>query len=240
MYIAVEPHLSVYSLTKRITEKRQFIHHRRTMSLISREIENASILDHAHNRIFAGFQVFSKFLPQQKRYERLAAQAESVYVFGVPDVIPPPIAKVTYIQLEPHAQLAKEWFLVSYGASYMSTLATEEQSSIEMPDPERIFHGAWTFDEEMVDILNDWLTSAVGALPFHIEAEQRNYAKQVEIMSRTMGRMTQYLTEEKNAVIGTEIERSVKSSLQENEVGEVTASGSTSSTSSISSTSADQ
>jgi DICT domain-containing protein len=216
MYTVVEPHLSVYTLTKRIPEKRQFIHHRRTMSLISREIENATIIDHSKNRIFAGFQVFSKFLPQQKRYERLAAHAESVYVFGVLDVIPPPIVNITYIQLEPHAQLAKEWFLVSYGPAYMSTLATEEQSTLETPDPERIFHGAWTFEDEMVEILNDWLSSAVNAQPFHISEGQRNYAKQVEIMSRTMASMAQNLADEKNAVIKQEVKQSIDTALPEN------------------------
>jgi DICT domain-containing protein len=210
MYKVIEPHLSVYTLTKRIPEKRHFIHHRRTMSLISREIENATIVDHSRNRIFAGFQVFSKFLPQQRRYERLAARSESVYVFGVMDVIPPPIVNVTYVQLEPHAQLAKEWFLVSYGPSYMSTLATEEQSSLEMPDPERIFHGAWTFDDEMVEILNDWLSSAVGVQPFQVEAGKRNYAKQVEIMSRTMASMAQHLAGEQNSVISKEVTQSMQ------------------------------
>ncbi len=215
MYKVAEPNLSVYALTKRIPEKRHFIHHRRTMSLISREIENASILDHAHNRIFAGFQVMSKFLPQQKRYEKLATHAESVYVFGVMDVIPPPIPNVTYIQLDPHAQLAKEWFLISYGDSFLSTLATEEQSSLEMPDAERIFHGAWTFDAEMVEILNDWLSSAVGTLPFHIAPGQRNTARQIDIMSHIMGRMTQHLSTAGDTVVSQEIERSMQAAVRD-------------------------
>jgi hypothetical protein len=67
----------------------------------------------------------------------------------------------------------------------MRTLVTEEQASLQMPDPERIFHGAWTFDDEMVEILNDWLSNAVNARPFHVADGQRNHAKQVEIMSRT-------------------------------------------------------
>ncbi len=216
MYKVVEPNLSVYTLTRRIPDKRHFIHHRRTMSLISREIENASILDRAHNRIFAGFQVMSKFLPQQKRYEQLAARAESVYVFGIMDVIPPPIPNVTYIQLDPHAQLAKEWFLISYGDSFMSTLATEEQSTLDMPDDERIFHGAWTFDGEMVEILNDWLSSAVNALPLHIDPGQRNAVRQIDIMSHIMGRMTRYLGTADSPVVAQELERSMQAAVKEN------------------------
>jgi DICT domain-containing protein len=205
----VESNLSVYALAKRLREKRQSLHHRRTMSLISREIENATLVDHSHNRLFAGFQVFSKFLPQQQRYEKLAAHAEHIYVFGVADVIPPPIVNVTYIPLEPHAQLAKEWFLVSYGASYMSVLATEEQSSLEMADPERVFHGAWTFDDEMVEILNDWLSNTVGAPPFQFPFSQRDLDTQVEIMSRTIKRLVEQLAGEKDVVVSQEVQRSL-------------------------------
>jgi DICT domain-containing protein len=208
MFTVAEPNLSVYDITRRMPEKRHFIHHRRTMSLISREIEDATLSSHVFNRIFAGFQVFSKFLPQQERYQQLAARAESIYVFGVLDVIPPPIANVTYIQLEPHAQLAREWFLLSYGADYMSVLATEEQSSLTTPDAERIFHGAWTFDDEMVEILNDWLSSAVGTTPLHVEPAQRNQGKQLEIMSRMMARLGKELSNKKDTMRSREVRQS--------------------------------
>ena len=40
-------------------------------------------------------------MPQVKRYRKIAAAAETVYVFGVPDVAPPEIANVQYIHLKP-------------------------------------------------------------------------------------------------------------------------------------------
>lgn len=104
----VDPTFSVYHLIERIEQQSILLNHRRTMSLISYEIENATLIDHVSTRPFAGFQYFSKFLPQAKRYQRLAALSQSVYVFGVPDVEPPELPKVEYIRLTTTDQLAKE------------------------------------------------------------------------------------------------------------------------------------
>jgi DICT domain-containing protein len=188
-HIVIDPSLSVYTLVHRTKEQRTLLNHRRTMSIISYEIENAVILDRTRARIFAGFQRMSRFMPQLERYRLLAEQAESVYVFGVMDVQPPPVAKIRYVPLKETDQLAKEWFLVVDAQDYFSALATEEKTSINDPDNKRLFEGVWSFDEDIVTILQEWLTSLVDAYPL-ARGTSRNYRKQVSLMSDTMGRLT--------------------------------------------------
>lgn len=130
----VDPTFSAFGLIGRTEQQRIQLNHRRTMSLISAEIENATLRDGAVTRIFAGFQYLSKFTAQVKRYERIAARAESVYVFGVQDVTPPSIPKMIYIPLSSRDQLAREWFVISHGVDYSSALATKEVSEINDPD----------------------------------------------------------------------------------------------------------
>ena len=155
---------SVYHLVERLHNiKTQLLQDRKTMNVISYEIENATIIDQAKTRIFSSFQRMSRFLPQVKRYEKLAKNAESIYVFGIPDVKVPEIENITYIPIEPHFQLAKEWFLVSFGKPFASALATQELSHIDDPDNTRQFRGVWTFDPGMVAILEEWLTRIVDA-----------------------------------------------------------------------------
>ncbi len=186
---AVNPDVSVYALVDRLPQQATFVNHRRTMSIISNEIENATLLDSASTRIFAGFQFFSKFIPQIKRYERQATRAESIYVFGVPDITPPPITGIRYMRLTPEAQLAREWFVVSYGRDYLSALATEEQSRFTDPDDQRVFRGIWSFDPDLVVLLHDWLSNLVNAPDLHIDETRRDAATQLRIMGNSMSRI---------------------------------------------------
>lgn len=214
MSITIDPTVSVYGLVQRTQQQNMFINHRRTMSLISYEIENASLVDGAQNRIFSAFQYLSKFMPQVKRYEKLATRAESIYVFGVADVVPPPIPKVTYVKLDPKSQLAREWFLVSFGRNYVSALATEEQTHITDPDDQRVFHGVWSFEFELVSILNNWLSSLVRAAPMEIAESERNYTNQIGIMSNSMGRIITRMATERNPHVPLELGNTVNTTLK--------------------------
>ncbi len=169
MNYAIDRQFSVYRLVERTQQQNVLLSQRRTMSYISYQIENASLIDGAKTRIFSAFQYMSRFLPQIERYRRLAQTAESIYVFGVPDVRPPQIENIRYVFVTPDDQIAREWFLVSYGARFASALATEEITRFNDPDHLRQFRGMWTFDPEMVAILHDWLSSAVDAPPMLID-----------------------------------------------------------------------
>lgn len=193
MDIAIDPNFSVYGLVERVRKSNTQLNHRRTMSLVSHEIENATIIDGVQNRIFSGFQYFSKFIPQIENYTKVAANAESVYVFGVPDVELPAIPKLHYIPLKPGDHLAREWFLVSYGPEYTSALSTQELTDFHEPDSDRVFRGLWTFDTDLVAILETWLTSTVDARPLQINEAQRDQRKQVRLMNYTLNRVTERL-----------------------------------------------
>jgi class 3 adenylate cyclase/DICT domain-containing protein len=161
------------------------------MTIISYEIENATIIDGAHNIVFSGFQRFSRFLTQLDRYQQLARQAQRVYVFGIADVTPPAIPNVTFVPLTSKHQLAKEWFVLSYGPDYFSALATEELTHFDDPDETRVFKGVWTFDKEMVSILYEWLCREVN--DYAALAEEIPYRPQthMRLISNSIGRLMQ-------------------------------------------------
>jgi DICT domain-containing protein len=190
--MSVDASFSVYHQVAQVQRESKVVRHRHTMSFISYEIENATLIDHARTRIFSSFQVMSKFLPQVERYKKLAAKAESVYVFGVPDIQPPTIPNIQYIDLSPDDQLAKEWFLVSYGPEYVSALATEELTHYTDPDQLRLFKGIWTFDFELVTQVKRSLNKIVGAQPLIHSPKEHNYSRQVQLMSQSLERVTAY------------------------------------------------
>ncbi len=200
MTITIDPQFSVYHLVDRVKLGNSILNHRRTMSLVSHEIEDATLTHGARTRVFAGFQVMSKFIPQVTRYTRLAQQAESVFVFGVMDVQPPPLENVTYVPLAQTDQLAKEWFLVSHGQDYFSALATEEVTRLTDPDDQRVFRGLWTFDLSMVMILESWLTSAVDARPLSIPEAAHNFTQQIRLMSAALGNFAARLAPRQSSV----------------------------------------
>jgi len=190
MPMNLDSSFSVYRLVERLRDKdTQLLQDRKTMNTISYEIENATLVDSANTRIFAGFQKMSKFLPQIKRYTRIAQKAESVYVFGIMDVEVPEIPNIIYVPLEKHFQLSKEWFLVSFGKPFGSALATEELTNIDDPDEKRQFRGVWTFDVSMVAILDEWLNRTVDAQVALLTEDDINRKNQAMLISNIYNRM---------------------------------------------------
>lgn len=210
--ITLDPTFSVFRSLREEGVLRA-IRHRPTMQLISSTIENATIQDKARTRIFAGFQRMGKFLRRLARYNTLSFAAEMVYVFGVPDVTLPKIPNVTYVPLKPTDQLAKEWFLVSYGPDYWSALATEELTHIDDPDHLRMFDGYWTFDQPLIAKLHDQLSTVVAAPPLSFDPAKRNADRQLILMGRTMERLTarvERMGEKTDALLKAEANTAVK------------------------------
>lgn len=216
MPMNLDSSFSVYHLVERLQNvKTQLLQDRKTMNVISYEIENATIIDHAKTRIFSSFQRMSRFLPQVKRYEKLAQNAEAIYVFGIPDVKVPDVENITYIPIEPHFQLAKEWFLVSFGRPFASALATQELTHIDDPDNTRQFRGVWTFDVGMVAILEEWLTRIVDAEPQWVTEEDVDYDNKERLVSNIYHRMMKRIGT--NTLQPTSIERkTTKTDTKEN------------------------
>lgn len=219
MSVHIDPAFSVYHLVERIQQEKvsAVLNHRRTMSLISYEIENTTLIDSASTRVFAGFQQMSRFLPQIKRYTQLARRAESIYVFGIPDVTPPDIPGVIYVPLSSDDQLSKEWFLVSYGRSYASALATEELTRTDDPDETRMFKGIWTFDLRLISILEEWLTHTVDARPLLVSESDHDPLQQARLVQNILNRLVLKvmidLNSEQAAIVQGELKAIIKDTI---------------------------
>lgn len=206
MTIVIGPKFSVYELVDRVRKISSVINHRRTMTEMSHAIENAILLEGARGRIFSSSQRMSRFLPQMGRYAKLAENAEHVYVFGEKDTELPAIPNTTYVYLGKDDALVKEWFVVAYAPEYQSVLATRELSDIDDPDDERVFEGIWTFDRGMVDIIQEWLSSAVDARPLHFGSVAT--ARQVQIIHKNIELLSEQQQMETD-VISQEIQGAV-------------------------------
>lgn len=211
----VDSNFSVYRIVKRTRGDHALLNHRRTMTIISNEIENATLLDDANTTIFAGFQRFSSFVPQRKRYERIAKKSQSVWVFGVPDVVLPTIPNIHYIPLKETDQLAKEWFVVSYGQDYFSALATEELTRWGTQDEKREFKGVWSFDLDLVSILYEWLERSVGHRGDVLQPHSKpHWERQLLRMNRTINRIRKRIKDSKDyRIIRRELEMMIDTSL---------------------------
>ncbi|MBX0328282.1 GAF domain-containing protein [Oscillochloris sp. ZM17-4] len=121
------------------------------MNSISRLIENQIIDNQLPVNFYAGFERFSYFPSQLRRYSRLGAVCRRVYVFGVPDVRPPSIPGIEFLEISPSSPLAREWFLLVDTPDFWTTLLTQEVEGRDAITGGRRFDGIWSFDEQVVD-----------------------------------------------------------------------------------------
>lgn len=192
----IDSTMSVFSLVENDQKNQQMLNNVWMMNHISREIENIVIKDHVPARIFSSFQRITSFMPQIKRYQHLAQYAESVHVFAHFDITPPPIVNVNYVPLRPDDQLAKEWFVIADAPDFFTALVTEEVDSVDDPRAQRMFKGFWSFDEELVTIIQEWLSNLNGMRGLnHVDQRtQRNYRKHISLMANMVNRMTAELS----------------------------------------------
>ena len=193
----IDPNFSVFQLVQRKRSKGISVSHLPVLQEISQEIENASLIDHANNILFCGFQQLSQFEPQITRYQKLAQECEHIFIFAVPDIEIEAIENITFVPLDPRDQLAKEWFIVSYGHDYFSALAAEEIIDGMVLEDEREYQGIWIFDLRMVEILYDWLCRKVGLDPEHIEQSQEIFRHELTMMEKTLSRVQEFIEHEK-------------------------------------------
>lgn len=120
------------------------------MNTISRLVEDQIIKHELPVNFYAGFERFSNFPDQMRRYSRLGAACRRVYVFGVPDVQPPAISGIEFIAISPQSPLAREWFLLIDTPDFWTTLLTKEVDGRDEASGGRRFDGIWSFDEQVV------------------------------------------------------------------------------------------
>lgn len=105
--------------------------------------------------IIATFQQERFYRQEARRYERLAALTEQVYVLAAPETdFENRSGHYETIAFDPSDPLGQEWNLVVIGRNYASCLVCEERAEVNRPlkhhiDPSRRFEGIWTFDRQV-------------------------------------------------------------------------------------------
>ncbi|MEN9934721.1 MAG: hypothetical protein RLZZ387_1300 [Chloroflexota bacterium] len=131
------------------------------MNAISHLIEEQVIAHRLPVDFYAGFQRFSNFASQQRRYERLGAACRRVYVFGVPDIRPPAIQGVQFVELPVGEPLAREWFLVVDTPEFWTALLTQEAPDGRDVGGGRRYDGVWSYDTQVVERASLLLSQAL-------------------------------------------------------------------------------
>ncbi|MGD1855881.1 MAG: DICT sensory domain-containing protein [Leptolyngbyaceae cyanobacterium] len=146
------------------------------MNLISHQIEDQVINHQISTDFFAGFQRFSRFPEQLRRYGRLGSVCRRVYVFGVPDCEPPTISGLEFIDLAPTASLSQEWFLLVNTPTFWAALVAREVDGKDPVTKGRRFDAIWSYDVEVVERVA-LLISQVMEKPYE-PIRDRDYAQQ--------------------------------------------------------------
>ena len=197
----IELDFSLWPVVDRWETSYLFANYKGVLTTISHEIEQGLKRTGTQPRLFSGFQKLSLFIPQVKRYRRLARSAGHIWVFGIPDVIPPKIENVTYVYLTQRHALSKEWFIIVDGQDFFSALIAQDLSGFAVPDPQRQFRGVWTFDDELVLTLQQQISIAIGVPPqTRKEIGPRNYSRHLAAISQSASNLVDRL-ETRNQII---------------------------------------
>lgn len=159
------------------------------MNAISHLIENQVIQHRLPVDFYAGFQRFSHFPVQLRRYTRLAANCRRVYIFGVPDIAPPLIAGIEWIEVAPTDPLAREWFVLVNAADFWSALIAQQLNSRDEITGGRRFQSLWTYDEQVVErcalLISQLLNDVYRPVP------ARNFAAQSNAIAGISGQLVE-------------------------------------------------
>jgi len=161
------------------------------MRAISHLIEDQVRMDGQPVDFYAGFQRFSRFIPQAARYAELAKVCRRLYVFGLADETPPRIPGIEFIPLQETDALTQEWFLLVDTPDFWTTLVTCEAPGADVVTGGRRYDGIWSFEAEAVDRVSLLVSQLLG-LTFRPNIH-RNHSHQAERISAINGRLLQRL-----------------------------------------------
>lgn len=145
------------------------------MEAISHVIEDQAINLGGKFDFYAGFQKFSRLMPQEERYRKLSMLNNPINIFGIPDAQPwkAPNLKVFTLQ-KPRSpedsSLTHNWFVVLNNPQFvsMALIASElPQAKLSVRNPDKLvyrnFEGFWTYNQtvinEVVNILDSYIKS---------------------------------------------------------------------------------
>jgi len=161
------------------------------MNVISHEIEDQVINQQMPVDFYAGFQRFSNFPQQLRRYSRLGAVCRRVYVFGVPDVRPPVIPGIEFIELDPTSALAREWFVLVDTSDFWTILAAQEMGGRDQVMGGRRFDGVWSYDTTVVERASLLISQELA--DFYEPVATRHYDRQSAAIATISGNLIKSL-----------------------------------------------
>jgi DICT domain-containing protein len=127
--------------------------HKRTLTAISRAIEDEAIARAAGPVVFGAFQREHNYRAVQHRYERIALTADATVVFA--DFPAPRVEEgmPAEVPIAPDAALGNEWAVVIDAPGYAACLLAWElpqRADARVLDHERRFESLWTMDPLVV------------------------------------------------------------------------------------------
>ncbi|MBN2149715.1 MAG: hypothetical protein JW726_20175 [Anaerolineales bacterium] len=172
-----------------------------TLLAISHSIEDTVIQNNLGGVFYAGFQRFSAFLPQVRRFTRLAGCGE-VLVFGLPDAPVPTIPGITYWPLLPDAPLTREWFLIFEHPAFTAALLTQQlhpSSALSTPNRPRRYQGGVSLTSSLVAEARRRLVAALQQPP--AAAPQTPYTPSSDLSAQYQRNLVRYLEKRNQQVI---------------------------------------
>lgn len=148
------------------------------MIAISHVIEDQALNNGGNYHFYAGFQKFSRFVPQQDRYSKLCQSGNLINVFGFPDFQPSiiyPNFKVFNVTKPLYSEepgLSHYWFVILNDPNFVSmALVAKELPRIRLREDNRYtnstkliyrnFEGFWTYDQpvitEVTNVLDNYI-----------------------------------------------------------------------------------
>ncbi|NEZ59911.1 DICT sensory domain-containing protein [Adonisia turfae] len=160
------------------------------MNVISQQIEDQILQHQLAVDFYAGFQRFSNFPEQMRRYSRLGSVCRRVYVFGVPDCQPPSIQGVEFIELSPTSALAQEWFLFVDTSEFWATLVAQETEN-QPGTSGRQYDALWSYDEAVVDRIALLMSQVMESM--YRPVKERLYSQQYMHIAEINSRMLELI-----------------------------------------------
>ncbi|MEM9273325.1 MAG: DICT sensory domain-containing protein [Cyanobacteria bacterium P01_F01_bin.143] len=162
-----------------------------SLTALSHAMEDRVLAGSDSPLIIASFQRERFYRQESRRYRRIAAKTEQVYVLAAPEADFTNNSDIyETIAFEPTDSLAQEWHLVVVGKNYISCLVCEEKlataphtkATLAM-DTSRRFEGIWTFDPHVSLKAADLLLEKI--LRYRPELNQKITQAREEYLSLT-------------------------------------------------------
>ncbi len=140
------------ALLQALPELNKQMYFKSSLTALSHAMEDQVLADNEQENplIIAAFQKERFYRLEARRYRRIAAKSDQVYVLSAPETdFKNSSDALETIAFSPEDSLAQEWHLVVIGPLYTSCLICREVETTNQLDNNRRFEGIWTFDRHV-------------------------------------------------------------------------------------------